>query len=459
MVVGRTLAAVTALTRAIAAREVQRHYLAIAHGAPARERVDASRRRSAAIRSVRTRMAVVASGKPARTDVERIAAGDGVRRAALHAAQRTHAPDPRSPRARRPAAGRRPPLRRRAGARHAAPGAARRAARVRATRAPASGWPSNRRRRETSLTPGARSLRRGRPELRPGGGASRLQSAIPFRCEGFVRRRDARPNRSTRPSRRDRTRGCKQPRRATPPNPPRPPTRPTAAPRRGRGFHDDMKTLDAKRVLEAALICSSQPMALREMRALFAGEVGNDTLRDAARGARRRLQGPRDRAGRGGHRLALSRAAPRWRKYLARLDPERPPKYSRAVLETLAIIAYRQPVTRGDIEDIRGVAVAQLGHQAARGSRLDRGDRLSRSARPAGAAGDDAPVPRRPRPGDARAAADARRRRRRADRAASRRRTASRKPLSRLPRRRPMPRAKPPADRPPADADALEPHA
>ena len=118
-----------------------------------------------------------------------------------------------------------------------------------------------------------------------------------------------------------------------------------------------MKTLDAKRVLEAALICSSQPMALREMSALFAGEVGNDTLREL-------LEELADECM--GRAIELVSVATGWRyqsraelaPYLARLDPERPPKYSRAVLETLAIIAYRQPVTRGDIEDIRGVAVA-----------------------------------------------------------------------------------------------------
>ena len=118
-----------------------------------------------------------------------------------------------------------------------------------------------------------------------------------------------------------------------------------------------MKTLDAKRVLEAALICSSQPVALREMSALFAGEVGNDTLREL-------LEELADECK--GRAIELISVATGWRyqsraelaPYLARLDPERPPKYSRAVLETLAIIAYRQPVTRGDIEDIRGVAVA-----------------------------------------------------------------------------------------------------
>ncbi len=122
-------------------------------------------------------------------------------------------------------------------------------------------------------------------------------------------------------------------------------------------FHDDRKTLDAKRGLEAALICSSQPMALRELGALFDDEIGADTLRtlldELSRGC----------AGRGVELVSLASG---WRyqsraemaTYLARLNPERPPRYSRAVMETLAIIAYRQPVTRGDIEDIRGVAVA-----------------------------------------------------------------------------------------------------
>jgi segregation and condensation protein B len=118
-----------------------------------------------------------------------------------------------------------------------------------------------------------------------------------------------------------------------------------------------MKTLDAKRVLEAALICSSRPMALRELSALFAGEVGNDTLRVLLDELGEECKG---------RAIELAAVATGWRyqtrpemaHYLARLDPERPPRYSRAVLETLAIIAYRQPVTRGDIEDIRGVAVA-----------------------------------------------------------------------------------------------------
>jgi segregation and condensation protein B len=121
--------------------------------------------------------------------------------------------------------------------------------------------------------------------------------------------------------------------------------------------HDDMKTLDAKRVLEAALICSAQPMSLRELAALFSDEIGNDTLRTLLDelGA--------DYADKGVNLVQLAsgwrfQSRPEMASYLARLSPERPPRYSRAVLETLAIIAYRQPVTRGDIEDIRGVAVA-----------------------------------------------------------------------------------------------------
>jgi len=122
-------------------------------------------------------------------------------------------------------------------------------------------------------------------------------------------------------------------------------------------YHDDMKTLDAKRVLEAALICSGQPMPLRELGALFADEIAPDTLRSLLD------ELAADCAGRG---IELVTVASGWRfqsrpemgSYLARLNPDRPPRYSRAVMETLAIVAYRQPVTRGDIEDIRGVAVA-----------------------------------------------------------------------------------------------------
>ena len=117
-----------------------------------------------------------------------------------------------------------------------------------------------------------------------------------------------------------------------------------------------MTTQDAKRVLETALICAQQPLPLTDMRALFADEVSPDTLRDLLDLL------VQDWAGRGVELVALAsgwrfQSRPEMREYLDRLNPEKPPRYSRAVMETLAIIAYRQPVTRGDIEDIRGVGV------------------------------------------------------------------------------------------------------
>lgn len=113
---------------------------------------------------------------------------------------------------------------------------------------------------------------------------------------------------------------------------------------------------DAKRILETALICAQQPMPLREMRVLFADEVGPDTLKSLLA----ELQD--DWALRGVELVQVAsgwrfQSRPELREYLDRLHPEKPPKYTRATLETLAIIAYRQPVTRGDIEDIRGVTV------------------------------------------------------------------------------------------------------
>jgi segregation and condensation protein B len=118
-----------------------------------------------------------------------------------------------------------------------------------------------------------------------------------------------------------------------------------------------MNTQDAKRVLETALICASQPLTLREMRSLFADELGADSVRSLLDDL------SRDWEGKGVELVALAsgwrfQSRPELREYLDRLHPEKPPRYSRAVLETLAIIAYRQPVTRGDIEDIRGVVVA-----------------------------------------------------------------------------------------------------
>jgi segregation and condensation protein B len=118
-----------------------------------------------------------------------------------------------------------------------------------------------------------------------------------------------------------------------------------------------MNSQDAKRVLETALICASEPLPMRDMRVLFADAVGPDTLRTLLD------ELARDWEGRGVELVALAtgwrlQSRPEMREYLDRLNPEKPPRYSRAVMETLAIIAYRQPVTRGDIEDIRGVQVA-----------------------------------------------------------------------------------------------------
>jgi segregation and condensation protein B len=119
---------------------------------------------------------------------------------------------------------------------------------------------------------------------------------------------------------------------------------------------DSMNTQDAKRVLETALICAHQPMPLRDMRTLFDDQVGPDTLRALLD------ELMHDWAARGVELVCLAggwrfQSRPEMREFLDRLNPEKPPRYSRATLETLAIIAYRQPVTRGDIEEIRGVAV------------------------------------------------------------------------------------------------------
>ncbi len=114
---------------------------------------------------------------------------------------------------------------------------------------------------------------------------------------------------------------------------------------------------ELKWVLETALLSTQRPMAIGELRRLFNDEVGADTLR-------RLLDELREAwSDRGVELIVLStgwrfQTRPEMQVYLDRLSPEKPPKYSRAVLETLAIIAYRQPVTRGDIEDIRGVAVS-----------------------------------------------------------------------------------------------------
>ena len=120
-----------------------------------------------------------------------------------------------------------------------------------------------------------------------------------------------------------------------------------------------MNTTDARRVLETALICSQQPLPVRELRVLFNDELGADTIK-ALLGD---LQN--EWAQRGVELVQVAsgwrfQSRPAMREYLDRLHPEKPPRYTRAVLETLAIIAYRQPVTRGDMEDIRGVTINAL---------------------------------------------------------------------------------------------------
>lgn len=117
-----------------------------------------------------------------------------------------------------------------------------------------------------------------------------------------------------------------------------------------------MNTADAKRILETALICSAQPLPVRELRVLFDDELGADTIKTLLG----ELQEEWTQRG-----LELVNVASGWRfqsrpdmrDHLDRMHPEKPPRYTRAALETLAIIAYRQPVTRGDMEDIRGVTI------------------------------------------------------------------------------------------------------
>lgn len=120
-----------------------------------------------------------------------------------------------------------------------------------------------------------------------------------------------------------------------------------------------MNTLDAKRILETALICAQQPMSLRDMRILLGDRVALDSIKWLLS----ELQ--KDWSQRGVELVKVAtgwrfQSRPEMRAYLDLLHPEKPPRYARATLETLAIIAYRQPVTRGDIEDIRGVTVNSL---------------------------------------------------------------------------------------------------
>jgi segregation and condensation protein B len=123
-----------------------------------------------------------------------------------------------------------------------------------------------------------------------------------------------------------------------------------------------MNTSEAKKVLETALLCAHEPLSINDLKKLYIEtedgdeQVGADTIRSLLEELRQ------DWADKGIEVVSLStgwrfQSRPEMKKYLERLNPEKPPKYSRATLETLAIIAYRQPVTRGDIEEIRGVTV------------------------------------------------------------------------------------------------------
>ena len=114
---------------------------------------------------------------------------------------------------------------------------------------------------------------------------------------------------------------------------------------------------EIKRIMEAALLTAQEPLALSDLRKLFDEELGAEVLR-------RLLEELRlDWDGKGIELVNVAsgwrfQAKPEMQKFLDRINPQKPPRYSRAVLETLAIIAYRQPVTRGDIEEIRGVSVS-----------------------------------------------------------------------------------------------------
>lgn len=116
-------------------------------------------------------------------------------------------------------------------------------------------------------------------------------------------------------------------------------------------------TTEIKRILETLLLTSAEPLTVAQLSKAFGDEHNHQTLR-------RLLEDLRfDWDDRGVELVSLAsgwrfQSKPAYQKYLDQLHPEKPPRYSRAVLETLAIIAYRQPVTRGDVEDIRGVAVS-----------------------------------------------------------------------------------------------------
>ncbi|MER2504322.1 MAG: SMC-Scp complex subunit ScpB [Azonexus sp.] len=118
-----------------------------------------------------------------------------------------------------------------------------------------------------------------------------------------------------------------------------------------------MEASQVKKILEAALLAAREPLTLLELSRMFDEELSGETLRKLLDELREEW------SARPAELLPLAsgwrfRTRAEYLPYLERLNPEKPPRYSRAMLETLAIIAYRQPVTRGDIEEIRGVAVS-----------------------------------------------------------------------------------------------------
>jgi segregation and condensation protein B len=118
---------------------------------------------------------------------------------------------------------------------------------------------------------------------------------------------------------------------------------------------DDLEQV--KTILETTLLTAQEPVSVAELCKVFDGEIGSDIVRRLLEDLRANWQG------KGIELVSVAsgwrfQARPEFQRYLDRLNPQKPPKYSRAVLETLAIIAYRQPVTRGDIENIRGVSVS-----------------------------------------------------------------------------------------------------
>lgn len=130
-----------------------------------------------------------------------------------------------------------------------------------------------------------------------------------------------------------------------------------------------MNTIEAKKVLETALLCARESLTIHSLKKLFVDADENGRVRGVGVGAdtiKQLLEELRQEwEGRGIEIVSLAsgwrfQSRPEMKMYLDRMTPERPPKYSRATLETLAIIAYRQPVTRGDMEDIRGVTINSL---------------------------------------------------------------------------------------------------